>query len=265
MLALRALGEEAVGVAPDAEERLLHGVLRERLVAQDPQGEPVGDAAEAVVELGQRVVVGAPRRARAAPRRRAARGRATRRAGGGGTVSTVTRPPRWRRAAWCVGRSTPPERSSVTATTEPRRDGPLDPTSTAVAPGEEPGALRRRRRGSPRPRRSCRSGAGGTVSAIAASPSGATASAPRSPIGTSCRAGLGEHARRERVARRSGACAVQTPTPIATAAATAAAAASGAVQLRGAPAARRRSRRSLRACSRIRSLQLGRRSRPAAP
>jgi len=49
---LGALGEEAVGVAPDAEEGLLNGVLGERLVAQDPQREPVGDTAEAVVERG---------------------------------------------------------------------------------------------------------------------------------------------------------------------------------------------------------------------
>ena len=77
VLALARSAEEAVGVPPDAEERLLDGVLGERLVAQDPQREAVGDPAEAVVELGQRVLVGAPRRARAAPRRRAARGRAT--------------------------------------------------------------------------------------------------------------------------------------------------------------------------------------------
>jgi len=45
----RALGEKAVGSAPDGEERLLNRVLGERLVAQDPEREPVRDAAQAVV------------------------------------------------------------------------------------------------------------------------------------------------------------------------------------------------------------------------
>ena len=40
-----------------AEERLLHRVLGERLVAQHPVREPVGDAADPVVELGQRRLV----------------------------------------------------------------------------------------------------------------------------------------------------------------------------------------------------------------
>ena len=47
------------GAAPEAEERLLHGVLRQRLVAQDPVGEAVGDAADPVVELRERRFVGA--------------------------------------------------------------------------------------------------------------------------------------------------------------------------------------------------------------
>src|SRR5689334_15996990 len=55
---LGALGEEAVGVPPHAEEGLLHGILGEGRVAQDPQREPVRDATEAVVECGQGVLVG---------------------------------------------------------------------------------------------------------------------------------------------------------------------------------------------------------------
>jgi hypothetical protein len=39
---LPALGHEARRPAPDAEERLLHRVLRQGLVAQDPQRESVG-------------------------------------------------------------------------------------------------------------------------------------------------------------------------------------------------------------------------------
>ena len=59
MLAFAALGDEPRGAAPDREERVLHGVLGERLVAQHAQREPVGDAAVAVVELGERNLVGA--------------------------------------------------------------------------------------------------------------------------------------------------------------------------------------------------------------
>ena len=51
---LALLGEERAGRAPDGEERLLHRVLGERAVAHDPQREPVGDAAVAVVELAER-------------------------------------------------------------------------------------------------------------------------------------------------------------------------------------------------------------------
>ena len=71
------------------------------------------------------------------------------------------------------------------------------------------------------------SGARGTVSAIAAVPSGATASAPRSPIGTSFAPGFASTEASGSL--EAGRVAAQTPTPIATAAATAAAAASGAV------------------------------------
>jgi hypothetical protein len=45
--------------APDRHEALLHGILRERRVAHDAQREPVGDAAEAVVELRECLLVGA--------------------------------------------------------------------------------------------------------------------------------------------------------------------------------------------------------------
>src|SRR5262249_36891539 len=40
---LRALGDEAVGCAPRAEEGLLHGVLRQGVVAENAEGEPVGE------------------------------------------------------------------------------------------------------------------------------------------------------------------------------------------------------------------------------
>ena len=56
---LRALGDEARRRAPDGDEALLHGVLGERGIAHDPEGEPVGDPAETVVQLRQRVFVGA--------------------------------------------------------------------------------------------------------------------------------------------------------------------------------------------------------------
>ena len=51
---LALLGHEPRGRSPDGEERLLHRVLGERCVAEDAEGEPVGDAAVAVVQLGER-------------------------------------------------------------------------------------------------------------------------------------------------------------------------------------------------------------------
>ena len=54
---LRAFGAEAGGRTPDAEEGLLDGVLREPVVAQHPEREPVGDPADTVVQLGQRGLV----------------------------------------------------------------------------------------------------------------------------------------------------------------------------------------------------------------
>jgi hypothetical protein len=100
------------------------------------------------------------------------------------------------------------------------------------------------------------------VSAITAVPSGATASVPRSPIGTSCAPGFAStDANASFVA---GRVAAQTPTPIATAAARAAAAASGAVHER-----RRGSEttfgRSAFAWSRIRSFSSGGGAGPTAP
>ena len=56
---LRALGAERRGGPPDLEERLLHRVLGVALVAQHAQREPVGDPADAVVQLGERVLVAA--------------------------------------------------------------------------------------------------------------------------------------------------------------------------------------------------------------
>ena len=54
MLALPRSGMKRERRAPDGEERLLHRVLGERLVAQDAQREPVRGTAVAVVELGER-------------------------------------------------------------------------------------------------------------------------------------------------------------------------------------------------------------------
>ena len=54
---LRALGAEGRRAPPDLEERLLHGILRVALVAQDAQRQTVGDARDAVVELGERTLV----------------------------------------------------------------------------------------------------------------------------------------------------------------------------------------------------------------
>jgi hypothetical protein len=54
---LAALGPVDGSRAPDGEEGLLHGVLGECSVAQDAEGEPVGDAAETVVQLAERAVL----------------------------------------------------------------------------------------------------------------------------------------------------------------------------------------------------------------
>ena len=70
MLAFARSGTKRAAVRQTREERLLHRVLGERLVAQDPQREAVGDAAEAVVELGERRLVGARGEQRRALRRR---------------------------------------------------------------------------------------------------------------------------------------------------------------------------------------------------
>ena len=54
---LRALGAKARRVPPDLKECLLHGVLGVTLIAQDAQRQTVGDARDAVVELGERTLV----------------------------------------------------------------------------------------------------------------------------------------------------------------------------------------------------------------
>ena len=54
---LRPLGGEPAGGPPDAEESLLHCVLRQRVVAENPERETVGQPAEAAVKLGERLVV----------------------------------------------------------------------------------------------------------------------------------------------------------------------------------------------------------------
>ena len=59
MLAFARSGMKRPRRAPDREERLLHRVLGERLVAQHAQREPVGDPVVAVVQLGERKLVGA--------------------------------------------------------------------------------------------------------------------------------------------------------------------------------------------------------------
>ena len=61
VLAFARSGTKRAARAPDGEERLLHRVLGERAVAQDPQREPVRDAPEAVVELGESRLVRASR------------------------------------------------------------------------------------------------------------------------------------------------------------------------------------------------------------
>ena len=59
MLALARSARKPAARPPDAEERLLDGVLGEPVVAEDPEGEAVGDPADAVVQLGQRALVAA--------------------------------------------------------------------------------------------------------------------------------------------------------------------------------------------------------------
>src|SRR5439155_5270391 len=139
---LRALLDEPIGRAPDGEEGLLHRVLRERVVAEDPPREPVGHAAEAVVQLGERGVLGAsdereqglvahvPEGAALLPRRRGHQARGRRRAHH--ALGSV-----WKTGE-LVGRRAPPFRSTVTATLLPRGTGfwrrtivlPLPPRKT---------------------------------------------------------------------------------------------------------------------------------------
>ena len=54
---LRALGAEGGGSTPDGEEPVLHGVLGEAVVAQHAQREPVRDAPDPIVELGEGILV----------------------------------------------------------------------------------------------------------------------------------------------------------------------------------------------------------------
>ena len=54
---LAALGAEARSAAPDGQERLLHRVLGEPVVAQDAHREAVGDAPDAVVQLAESALV----------------------------------------------------------------------------------------------------------------------------------------------------------------------------------------------------------------
>jgi hypothetical protein len=54
---LPTLRHEALGTPPGGEEALLHGVLGKLLVAQDPEGDAVGNASEPVVELGEGCVL----------------------------------------------------------------------------------------------------------------------------------------------------------------------------------------------------------------
>jgi hypothetical protein len=58
---LAALGHEARRPAPDREEGVLDGVLRKRLVAEHAEREAVRDISVAVVQLGERIVVGTGR------------------------------------------------------------------------------------------------------------------------------------------------------------------------------------------------------------
>jgi hypothetical protein len=55
---LAALRHETVGITPCGEEPFLHRVFGELVIAQDAQGESIGDPPEAIVELRQRGLVG---------------------------------------------------------------------------------------------------------------------------------------------------------------------------------------------------------------
>ena len=57
MLALARSARKPAAVRQTAEKCLLHGVLGEAVVAQDPEREAVGDTTDAVVQLGQRALV----------------------------------------------------------------------------------------------------------------------------------------------------------------------------------------------------------------
>ena len=59
MLAFARSGTKLAALRQSAEEGLLHGVLCQRLVAEDAEREPVGDAADPVVQLGQGRLVAA--------------------------------------------------------------------------------------------------------------------------------------------------------------------------------------------------------------
>ncbi len=54
---LGAIGPEGRSCAPDAEEGLLHGILGEPVVTQHSESQAVGDPANTVVQLGERVFV----------------------------------------------------------------------------------------------------------------------------------------------------------------------------------------------------------------
>src|SRR5262249_56744558 len=58
---LAPLGHEARRCPPEGEERVLDRILGERLVAEHAQREPVRRAAVAVVELGERRLLGSGR------------------------------------------------------------------------------------------------------------------------------------------------------------------------------------------------------------
>jgi hypothetical protein len=56
---LRAIGLEALGRAPDVEEGILNRVFGQGRVSEHPERQAVRHAAEPVVELGERRLVGA--------------------------------------------------------------------------------------------------------------------------------------------------------------------------------------------------------------